>query len=118
MGRESQPLIVLEPARWELGGVRREAYDALVEEIASLGFEVDLREAIERRSRGTTFTPPLADLVVHLHEDVEDRLVEAIVAAVVARVGAHAGWPRKRRAVVVAPDGETVLRRVQLSEPE
>ena len=109
--------IVIEPARWELGGERRAAYDALVEDIAGLGFEAELREAIERRRGGTTFTAPLADLVVYLTEAIEDHLVEAIVAVVVARVGAHARWPRKRTAIIVAPDGETVLERVKLSDP-
>ena len=110
--------IVIEPARWELGGERRAAYDALVEDIAGLGFAVELREAIERRRGGTTFTAPLADLVVYLTEAVEDSLVEAIVAAIVARVGTHDRWPRKRTAIIVSPDGETVLQRVKLSDPE
>ena len=96
----------------------QEAYDALVEDIAKLGFDVELHEAIERRRGATTFTAPLADLVVYLKEAVEDHLFEAIVAAVIARVGTHAGWPRKRTAIIVGPDGETVLRRVKLSEPE
>lgn len=122
MSRESerielQPLVVLELARWERRAEMQEAYDALVEDIAALGFEVELNEAIERRSGGTTFTPPLADLVVYLKDSVEDHGVEAMVAAVVARVGAHPGWPRKRTAIFVADDGETVVRRVKLSEP-
>src|SRR5829696_5340852 len=113
----SQPLVVLELARWERRAEMQEAYDALVEDLAELGFEVELNEAIERRSGGTTFTPPLADVVVYLKDSVEDDVVEAIVAAIAARVGAHAGWPRKRTAIVVADDVEAVLRRVKLSEP-
>ena len=96
----------------------QESYDALVEDIAKLGFEVELHEAVERRRGATTFTAPLADLVVYLRDVVEDHLVEAIVAAIVARVSAHAPWPRKRTAIVVAADGETVLRRVKLSDPD
>lgn len=111
-------MILLEPARWERREEMREAYDALVDDIAKLGFEVELREAIERRRGATTFTAPLADLVVYLKQAVEEPLVEAIVAAVVARVGAHAGWPRKRTAIIVGEDGETVLQRVKLSDPE
>ena len=111
-------MIVLEPARWERREEMREAYDALVEDIAKLGFEVELHEAVERRRGATTFTAPLADLVVYLKQAVEEPLVEAIVAAVVARVGTHAGWPRKRTAIIVGPDGETVLQRVRLSDPE
>jgi hypothetical protein len=113
----SQPFVVLELARWERRAEMQEAYDALVQDIAELGFEVELTEAIERRSSGTTFTPPLADLVAYLKDSVEDHVVEAMVAAIVARVGAHAGWPRTRTAVVVADGGETVLRRVKLSDP-
>ena len=112
------PRIVLEPARWERRQEMHDAYDALVEDIASLGFEVELHEAVERRRGATTFTAPLADLVVHLKQPVEKPLVEAVVAAVTARVGTHGGWPRKRAAVVVGADGETVLQRVRLSEPE
>ena len=109
--------VVLELARWERRAEMQEAYDALVEDIARLGFEVELNEAIERRSRGTTFTPPLADLVVYLKGSVEEHVVEAMAAAILTRVGTHAGWPRKRTAIVVADDGETVLRRVKLSDP-
>ncbi len=96
----------------------QDAYDALVEDIATLGFDVELREAVERRRGATTFTAPLADLVVYLKQPVEEPLVESIVAAVLARVGGHAGWPRKRAAIIVAADGETVLQRVKLSDPE
>ena len=95
-----------------------EAYDALVQDIAGLGFEVELHEAVERRRGATTFTAPLADLVVYLKETVDDDLVEAIVAAIVARVSAHGQWPRKRAAIIVGADGETVLQRVRLSDPE
>jgi hypothetical protein len=115
---EVLPLVVLEPARSELGGEMREAYDALVEDITQLGFEVELREAIERQRGGTTFTAPLADLVVYVKQAIEDQLVEAIAAAIVARVGAHPRWPRKRTLLILGADGETVLRRVRLSEPE
>ena len=115
---EPPPLIVLEAARWEQRAEMQEAYDALAQDIAKLGFEVEIQQAVERRSGATTFTAPLADLVVYLKEVVEDHLVEAIVAAVVTRVSAHTGWPRKRTAIIVGPDGETVLRRVKLSDPE
>jgi hypothetical protein len=115
---EALPPIVLEPARWERRAELQAAYDALVEDIAKLGFEVELHEAIERRRGATTFTAPLADLVVYLRQDVEAHVVEAIVAAIVARVGVHAGWPRKRAAIIVGADGETVLQRVKLSDPE
>jgi hypothetical protein len=115
---EPLPLIVLEPARWERREELQGAYDALVDDIASLGFEVELREAIERRRGATTFTAPLADLVVYLGQPVEEDVVERIVAAVVARVGGKAGWPRKRAAIIVSQDGETVLQRVKLSEPD
>ena len=111
-------MIVLEPARWERREEMQAAYDALVDDIAKLGFEVELHEAVERRRGATTFTAPLADLVVYLKQAVEEPLVEAIVSAVTARVGAHAGWPRKRAAIIDGPDGETVLQRVRLSDPE
>jgi hypothetical protein len=114
---ELLPRIVLEPARSELGGDMREAYDALVEDLTKLGFEVELQEAIERRRGGTTFTAPLADLVVYLKQAVDDQLVEAVAAAIVARVGAHPRWPRRRTMLILGED-ETVLRRVRLSEPE
>ena len=110
--------VVLEAARWELRAELREAYDALVADIAALGFEVELLEAVERRSGGTTFTPPLADVVVRLQGEVDAALVDAIVAAIVARAGAHVSWPRTRTAIVLAPGGEPMLRRVTLSEPE
>lgn len=115
---ELLPLIVLEPARSELGGDMREAYDALVADITELGFEVELQEAIERQRGGTTFTAPLADLVVYLKQAVDDQLVEAVAAAIVVRVGAHPRWPRKRTMLILGAEGETVLRRVRLSEPE
>jgi hypothetical protein len=114
----SLPLIVLEPARWERREELRDGYDALVDDIAELGFDVELREAIERRRGATTFTAPLADLVVYLGEPAEEDVVERIVAAVVARVGGKAGWPRKRAAIIVAADGETVLQRVKLSDSD
>jgi GGDEF domain-containing protein len=114
---ELQPLVVLELARWERRAEMQAAYDALAEDIARLGFDVEVNEAIERRSGGTTFTPALADLVVYLKEAVEEHVVDAVVAAIVARVSVHAGWPRKRTAIILAPDGETVLRRVKLSDP-
>ena len=115
---ELLPLVVLEPARSELGGEMRAAYDALVEDLTQLGFEVELREAIERQRGGTTFTAPLADLVVYVKQAIEDQLVEAIAAAIVARVGAHPRWPRKRTLLILGADGETVLGRVRLSEPK
>jgi hypothetical protein len=115
---EPIPLIVLEPARWERREELHDAYDALVEDIRKLGFEVELREAVERRRGATTFTAPLADLVVYLGPSVEEDVVEAIVTAVVTRVGGKAGWPRKRAAIIVAADGETVLQRVKLSDPD
>ena len=111
------PGVVLELARWELRPELRDAYDALVADIAGLGCEVELEEAIERRGGGTSFTPPLADLVVHLGERVDEQRLEAIVAAVVARVGTHANWPRRRTAIVLTPDGD-VLHRLRLSDPE
>jgi hypothetical protein len=114
---EQRPGIVLEHARWERRPELQEAYDALVEDLAQLGFDVEVREAVERRRGATTFTAPLADLAVHLGQPVPDDVVEAIAAAAVARVGGQAGWPRKRAAVIVAADGETVLQRVKLSEP-
>jgi hypothetical protein len=115
---EPLPMIVLEPARSELGGDMREAYAALVEDLTKLGFAVELQEAIERPRGGTTFTAPLADLVVYMKQGVEDQSVEGIAAAIVARVGAHPRWPRKRTLCILGADGETVLRRVRLSEPE
>jgi hypothetical protein len=115
---ERLPLIVLELARWERRAEMQDAYDSLAEDLVNLGFEAELHEAIERRSGGTTFTAPLADLVVYLKDIVDDHVVEAIVAAIVARIHAHPGWPRKRTAIIVAADGETVLRRVKLSDPE
>jgi hypothetical protein len=87
-----------------------------VADLAGLGCDVEVEEAIERRGGGTSFTPPLADLVVHLQQGVDEQLVDAIVAAVVGRVGAHANWPRRRTAIVLAPDGE-VLHRLRLSDP-
>ena len=110
--------IVLEAARWELRAELREAYDSLVADLAALGLEVELVEAVERRGGGTTFTPPLADLVVRLHEDADEVLVDEIVAAIAARVGANVRWARTRTAIVLAPSGDAVLRRVTLSEPE
>ena len=115
-GAAQQPL-VLELARWELRADRREAYDALVADLSRLGLEAELVEAVERRGGGTTFTPPLADVVVRLGEDADEELLDAIVAAVEARVGADASWSRTRSAIVLAPGGETLLRRVTLSEP-
>jgi hypothetical protein len=109
--------VVLELARWELRPELRAAYDALVADLAALGCEVELEEAIERRGGGTSFTPPLADLVVHLRESVDEQLLEAMGASVLARVGAAANWPRRRTAIVLAPDGK-VLHRLRLSEPQ
>jgi hypothetical protein len=106
--------VVLELARWERRPEMSDAYDALVADLAALGCDVELEEAIERRGGGTSFTPPLADLVVHLRESVDETVLEAIVAAVLARVDAHASWPRRRTAVVLAPDG-AVLHRLSLS---
>ena len=113
MGRR----IVLELARWERRAEMRAAYDALVADLEALGCEVEVNEAIERRRGGTEFTPALADVVVRLEEPADERLLEAIGAAVLARVNAHAHWPRKRTAIVLAPDGE-VLHRLRLSDPE
>ena len=109
--------IVLELARWERRAEMRAAYDALVVDLEALGCDVEVNEAIERRRGGTEFTPALADVVVHLEERVDEPLLEAIVAAVLARVDVHAHWPRKRTAVVLAPDGE-MLHRLRLSDPE
>jgi hypothetical protein len=117
MVSEPLPQVDLELARWERRAELQEAYDALVEDLAKLGFEVELQEAVERRRGSTTFTAPLADLVVHLKQPVEEHVVEAVVAAIVARVGGQAGWPRKRSAIIVAADGETVLQRLRLSDP-
>jgi hypothetical protein len=108
--------VVLEAARWELRAELRAAYDALVADLRALGLEVGLTEAVERRGGGTSFTPPLADLVVHLSEELEAERVDAILAAIVARVGAGGGWSRTRQAIVLGPGDETVLRRVTLSE--
>jgi hypothetical protein len=108
--------IVLELARWERRAEMRAAYDALVADLEALGCDVEVSDAVERRGGGTEFTPALADVVVHLREDVEGPLLEALLAAVRARVDVHAHWPRKRTAVVLAPDGE-MLHRLPLSGP-
>ena len=109
--------VALELARWERRAEMQAAYDALVADLEALGCEVEVNEAVERRRGGTTFTPALADVVVRLREAVDESLLEAILAALLARVSAHAHWPRKRTAIVLAPDGE-VLHRLRLSDPE
>ena len=108
--------ILLELARWERRAEMHAAYDALVADFEALGWDVEVHQAVERRRGGTEFTPALADVVVHLREPVDGPLLEALVAAVRARVDVHAHWPRKRTAVVLAPDGE-VLHRLRLSGP-
>jgi Asp-tRNA(Asn)/Glu-tRNA(Gln) amidotransferase A subunit family amidase len=120
---ELRPLIVLEPARWEQRSDEiRAAYDALAEDIAQLGFEVEIEvpEVIEYRNRTANELAPLADLVVYVKDAVEDHVLDLVVGAILARVGAsvRSKWPRKREVAILAPDGETVLRRVKLSDPE
>lgn len=113
------PVIRLEPARWEQGTDMRDAYAALEHDLAELGFDVDVPDTIEHRSgrASGSIGRPVADLLIYLGQAVETHLLEAIVAAVLGRLSAHAKWPRSRHAIIYGPDGEP-LRRVKLSDPE
>jgi hypothetical protein len=107
-------MIVLELAVWERSDEVRDAYDALAEDIAELGFEVEMPEPIERRGGGAwnVFEPALADLVVYLKNAVDDTLIDLLVAAIVKRVGTavRSKWPRKREVAILAADGVTATR--------
>lgn len=100
--------IVIEPSPL-LRGTAEDELTALVRDLEARGHPVTLTSAPERRDLGQA----AADLAVHVLEAVEAHVLDAIVAAVTARLVTRRRGRRPKRAVIYGPDGE-VLREVDI----
>jgi hypothetical protein len=99
--------IVIEPSAL-LRGTASDGLDRLVEDLGQQRHVVTLASVPERRD----LRQAAADVVIHVLEAIEAHALDALIAALVARLIIRRR-NRPRRAVIYGPDGE-VLREVEL----
>jgi hypothetical protein len=108
--------IVLEPGVMELGA-NRDAYEALIDDLAAQGFDARIHQKMERRDGGIQHAA--ADLAIFLAGAAGGSVIDSIVKAVIARVRESVLNKRRptRRGVIFGPNGE-VLREFDITAPD
>lgn len=95
-------------------GVRRDAYDNLVDDLQWSGWDARIEAPAEQRGGGLHHAA--VDLVVQVLDEAGRTAIDVVVAALLARLGRSAlRRKRTRRAVIFGPDGE-VLRELELRD--
>ena len=110
--------LVIRPRFYDIGFFP-EQYDELVNNLRMQGHEVIVEREVEERSAGVAVLQTAYDVAVHLLEEADDALVDAVVLSLVvwlrgkAKLGSNRGG--RRRAFIYGSKGE-LLREVELPE--
>jgi hypothetical protein len=110
--------IILEPRWFEIGSFR-EQYEGLEGALEAAGYAVSFRYEVEQRSAGAVIRDTAGDLAVHVLDQADDALIDAIVTTLVIWLKGKP-WlgpnrDAKRRVWILNAKGEK-LREVELPD--